>query len=197
MAGEVNLYRVSAPEQLRVVQDDLLPALLGILKKGRVHEWQDEREALEDLQSHCHPRRHPDKACWLGMRDGHAVAFISVQRTGTDARPQAAITWAWSKSPQTSRLLYGVCEDWAAAMGVKDLYITRRTKLKAFTRLLKTYGYAWDCAVFRKRLGGKDAKPLWRRREAGQVYLVKTAAVSPADRGHGTAVRHAGAAACV
>lgn len=151
--GRLRVYRVSCRDQLAVYEPQIRQTLLKILVDGEIHEKTVD-DAWAEVMGHL--GGSPDEAVWLAVDDNGLAAWCSIAvYIGHRGERAGCLSWTWARPglhPEESAVLYQCLEDFARERGAMELFVTRRSKLKAFGRYLGRFGFCWHCAIFRKDL---------------------------------------------
>jgi hypothetical protein len=159
------IQRLSTPSQLDVYRDDLLRTAQTILDETALAAKKTAEQVYRELVEHLDGSS--SKGVWLVLRDGVLLAWIAAKVYTDEGRLTAAVTWAWAAPGAegwSAKALDGVVR-WARRERATSIYCTRRTRLKAFARLMRRYGWRFEAAVFGQSLDGDTAaRPVIERR---------------------------------
>ena len=142
------LYRITAPGQLDLYRDEFLVGIRNII--GEQAHFPVTPEGLF-AQLHEHLNHHT-KGIWVVLDEGHLRCWASAKIYADEGRLTAAITYAWAQPGNWSwslRTMQAI-EAWARAGGADEIYCTRQTRIAAFERLMRRYGWRKVAVAFAK-----------------------------------------------
>jgi len=113
-------------------------------------------EPFEDLASYV---TDPRGRVWIAAlpptdarREGEVVGLMAARVIGIPPALLCDVPWTISRDREISRVAYAQLEEWARALGARALIGYRRNRLRAYARLVRSYGWEYHCAVFAKPL---------------------------------------------
>jgi hypothetical protein len=147
----MSIYRVDTPSQLALYEPELRAAAAEIIREADPFGRKSTDDVYRDLLDHA---AEPAAAVWVVLDSGRLTGFLSARVFVGDEGRNAAITWAFGRHDRaTSQAVLDAFEAWAVAQRCRKAMVTRSTKLGAFGRLMRQYGYGFSYVMYEKKLG--------------------------------------------
>ena len=145
MAQQIHKVRTQA--QIDCYRDEFRRGIETILKDTLVDD-----QTVDDIYAQLTEHLDQENGLWVVLDEGRLVAWISAKCYHDHDRKTACITWAYSTPrSRANDLVMETVEKWARAENCRAIYCARRmTRLRAFLRRLRHYGYEFECIVMAK-----------------------------------------------
>ena len=146
------LYRVETQGQIDLYRDAFLVGIRNIIAEQSFFPTTPD-QLLSQLSEYV---SCPTNGLWIVLDRGRLVCWASakVYHDGpADAvRKTVSITYAWAApdSGVWSPVVMVAIEEWAKAEGAYAVYCTRQTRIPAFARLMRRYGWHRVAVAFGK-----------------------------------------------